>query len=150
MGLGKALLLILMGMSFASCSFHLYTKEEVLKNAKKKSKVRQIIDESDNTVTILTRDSNYQKLDVIYAFDNAGKQLNYTLTASCDSCFQKLLKQRLRENAYRWKKINDSTYLSKYTLKRYLHIHKSIHSYNIVQHNLSKTEYNILILKFGN
>jgi hypothetical protein len=74
-----------------SCSFHPLNREEAIRLSKKSSrKVNQkvIIEDSNRILKVLTRDSRYRDLDVIYHFDDSGKQLKYTLIANCDSCFQ--------------------------------------------------------------
>jgi len=133
----------------SSCSYHYYTKQEAIK-ASKKSDVKKygklvIEDNNNNILKILTRDSNYQKLDIVYEFNESGNQIKYSIIASCDSCFQKYLTKELNNNTFKWKKINDSTYLSKYSLRRYLKIHESKFSYDIVHHDLSRTEYDHLL-----
>jgi hypothetical protein len=134
---------------FASCStWHIYTKEEAIKVAKKRDvkKDGSIVIEDDNRVLkVLTRDSNYQKLDEIYEFNDDGKQIKYSIVASCDSCFKKYFLKEMNNDGYKWKKLNDSTYISKYSLKSFLNVHKSTYSFDIVQHNLSKKDYENLI-----
>ena len=88
-----------------------------------------IMNDKDTILQVLLRDSNYQKLDETYHFDNNGKQLKYILVSSCDSCFQKFLAIGLKQN--RWKKLNDTTY---YAGKRMLNVHQSIHSFEVVQY----------------
>jgi hypothetical protein len=51
----------------------------------------------------------------------------------------------MNNDGYKWRKLNDSTYVSKYNFKRFLNVHKSTFSFDIVQHNLSKKEYENLI-----
>ena len=147
-----SLFIVLSVSAFFSCSFHQYTKGEALKVAKKRALKKDggIVIEDDNKILkVLTRDSNYQKLDEIYQFDDNGKQVKYTLIASCDSCFQKYLLKITTYEAYKWKKLNDSTYLSKYNLKRVLNIHRSTYSYDVVKYNQSKKEYKLSLKKAG-
>ena len=145
----KALFTFLCIAVFASCStYHLYTKEEAIKVAKKREikKDGRIVIEDDNTILkVLTRDSNYQNLDEIYQFNDEGKQLRYSVIASCDSCFQKYFLKEMNNDGFKWKKLNDSTYISRYNHKSFLNVHKSTFSFDIVQHNLSRNEYENLI-----
>ena len=144
----KSFFTILCIAVFASCSYHIYTKEEAIKVSKKRDikKDGSIVIEDDNRILkVLTRDSNYQKLDEIYQFNDDGKQLKYTLIAFCDSCFQKYLLKEMANKDCKWKKLNDSTYISTYSFKRFLNIHKSIFSFDIVQHDRSRKEYENLI-----
>ena len=129
----------------ASCSAgHFYNKEEAIKFAKKRDLNNDwsiIIQEDKNILKVFTRDGNYQNVDEIYQFGEDGKQLKYSLIASCDSCYQKYFSKTFNNSGYQWKKINDSTYISKYKIKRILNVHKSTFSYDIVLHYLSKKEY---------
>ena len=147
--MAKVLLSFLFIAVFASCSsYHVYTKDEAIKVAKKRDikKDGSVVIENDNTILkILTKCSNYQKVDEIYQFNDDGKQLKYSLIASCDSCFQKILLKEMNNDGYKWKKLNDSTYISKYNLKRFLYVHKSTFSYDVVLHDLNKIEYEGLI-----
>jgi len=134
---------------FASCStYHMYSKKEAIRFAKKRDVKKNgsiIIEDNDRILKVMSRDTNYQNLDEIYEFDNEDKQLRYTMIAPCDSCFKLYLKNEIRNNGPKWKKLNDSTYISKYSLKRFLIIHRSTYSLEIVKNNLSKEEYKNLI-----
>ncbi len=144
----KALVTIFCTTVLISCSNHFYTKGEAIKIAKKgniKKSGRKVIEDDNSILKVLTRDSNFLKLDEIYYFNDDGKQLKYTYFAFCDSCFQKSLLKVLTKDGYKWTKFNDSTYISKYSLKRFLNIHKSTYSFDIVQHNLSRNECKNLI-----
>ena len=145
----KKLFTFLCITAFMSCiSYHVYTKDEAIKVAKKraiKNNDSIVIEDNNRILKVLTRDSNYQKLDEIYQFNDDGKQFKYSLIASCDSCFQKYLIEEMNIDAYKWKKLNDSTYISKYSLKSFLNIHKSTYSLEIVQHQLNRDEYESLI-----
>lgn len=99
-----------------------------------------IIKDEGSILKVLARDSNYQHLDEIYQYNDKGEQVKYSLIAYCDSCFQKYLSKSLKEDFYKWERVNDSIYLSKYRFKSVLSIHKSIYSYDIVKHNRSKLE----------
>ena len=119
----KSLFTFLCIAVFASCStWHNYTKKEAIKVAKKRdiNKDGSIVIEDDNRILkVLTRDSNYQKLDEIYEFNDNGKQLKYSIVASCDSCFQKYFLKEVNNKSFKWKKLNDSTYISKYSLRAF-------------------------------
>ena len=143
----KALFTFLCIAVFASCStFHIYTKEETIKVAKKSDIKKDIVIEDDNRILkVLTRDSNYQKLDEIYQFNDNGEQIKYSIIATCDSCFQKYFLKEMNNNGYKWKKLNDSTYVSKYSLKSFLNVHKSTFSFDIVKRDLGRNEYENLI-----
>lgn len=145
----KPIFSILFIAVFASCStYHFYTKEEVIKSAKKrdvKTDGNIVIEDNNRILKVLVRDSNFVKVDEIYEFNDDGKQLKYSIFASCDSCFQKYFLKEVNNVGCKWKKLNDSTYISKYSLKSVLNVHKSKYSLDIVKQNLSKKDYNNLI-----
>lgn len=149
MRIEKIILTFLCFTLLASCSsYHFYTHREALNLAKKRSKKygNVVIENSNDALKVKTTDkSNNQKADETYHFDNNGKQLDYTFVASCDTCFNAFLQKQLKEKAYKWTKLNDSTYISRYNLRRFLNIHKSALSIDCTQHNLSKVEYKSLI-----
>lgn len=123
---------------FISCSYHFYDKNQVLKRVAKDKHIKYehvIIVDSGRILKVLVRDSNYQHLDEIYQFDEKGKQLGYSLVASCDSCFEKYLSHRLAIKEFKWNKLNDSVYLSRRSLNRKLTIHRSEYSYDISKLN---------------
>ena len=144
----KPLFISLCVSTLISCSYHFYSKEEAIKLAKKRDykKYGSIVIEDDNEILkVLVRDSNFQKMDEIYHFSEDGKQIKYTLIASCDSCFQKFLFKIITSDKFKWRKLNDSTYYSKYSFKRILNIHKSTYSFDIIKHNQSKIECELLL-----
>lgn len=144
----KALFIVLCVSTLFSCSYHIYTKEEAIKVAKKRDYKKDgsiVIEEDNKILKVFSRDSNYQKMDEIYHFDDNGKQIKYTLIASCNLCFQKYLLKIMTTEAYKWKRVNDSTYLSKYSLKRVLNIHKSTYSYDVLEHTQTKKEYELVL-----
>lgn len=136
-----------------SACYHFNNKTETINFTKKrqeKTHVNLVIEDEGKILRILVRDTNFQHLDEVYQFSDEGEQLKYSNIAACDSCFQKYLANTLKSKSYQWKQLNDSTYLSKYSLKRVLNIHNSNFSYDIVKHNRSKQEYNILLKRAKN
>ena len=125
----------------------MYSKKEFIKAAKhdaKKKHQKIIIEDDDRTVKLFIRDSSYQKLDEVVQFDDRNAQTNYTLIANCDSCFQKNLSEVLHYKGFKWQQLNDSTYLSRYYLKRVLYIHPSQSSFEIIKSISNRNEYNEL------
>lgn len=109
-----------------------------------KNNAYTIIEDHDRIVKVMTRDSNYQPLDVIYKFDKQDKQIEYTLIANCDSCFQKYLKSEMNKPFFKWKKLDDSTYVSPCWANRFLYIFPTALTYKVVKHDLSREECNSL------
>jgi hypothetical protein len=106
---------------------------------------KMVIEGDGNTIQLQEGVDNVQKINETYHFADDGSMLKYTLISSCDTCYHLNLSKTLKSNAYKWKQLNDSTYLSAYYLKRMLNIHASALSYEIVQHNFSRKECSVLI-----
>ena len=131
----KTIIILFIIVGVTSCT-HFYTKNEVIKREKrnqKKKNIHSFIEDEGRILKVLVRDSNLQKLDEIYEFYEDGTQLRYSLIAYCDSCFQINLLHLLKGNGYNWKKINDSTYVSKNKFNRLLNIHNFKFSYDIIK-----------------
>lgn len=146
----KMLLSILCMLCLASCSYHAYTKAEVIRFAQKrdvKKDGRVVIEDENRVLKCLVRDERFQKLDNIYEFDENGKQIKYSVIAYCDSCFQKYLSKEVSSKVYQWQPLNDTTYISKYACKRYLKVYPSTFSFHILVHDLSRKAYNDIIKK---
>lgn len=80
-----------------------------------KEKLQTATTETDSTLTFLIRDSAKQNLDLVLHFDASGKCYRETRVLSCDSCYQKMLNNTLSNKRYQWKKVDDKTYVSKYS-----------------------------------
>lgn len=80
-----------------------------------KEKLQTISGETDSTLTFLIRDSAKQNFDLVLHFDTQGKCDKETRTLSCDSCYQKMVAATLSNKKYQWRKVNERTYVSKYS-----------------------------------
>ncbi|MBN8782035.1 MAG: hypothetical protein ABS85_09695 [Sphingobacteriales bacterium SCN 48-20] len=80
-----------------------------------KEKLQTATAETDSTLTFLIRDSAKQNLDLLLHFDALGKCYKETRVLSCDSCYQKMVNNTLSNKTYQWKKVDDKTYVSKYS-----------------------------------
>jgi hypothetical protein len=80
-----------------------------------KEKLQTATTETDSTLTFLIRDSAKQNLDLLLHFDALGKCYKETRVLSCDSCYQKMVNNTLSNKTYQWKKVDDKTYVSKYS-----------------------------------
>jgi len=80
-----------------------------------KEKLQTATAETDSTLTFLIRDSAKQNLDLLLHFDALGKCYKETRVLSCDYCYQKMVNNTLSNKTYQWKKVDDKTYVSKYS-----------------------------------
>jgi hypothetical protein len=79
-----------------------------------KSKVKTMVVETDTTLRLLVRDSSVQNLDIILHYDKFGKCDSEQYLLSCDSCYQKFLKETLSNPFSRWTKIDSNTYFARF------------------------------------
>ena len=102
----QAVFICLSVIIFCSCSYHFYNKQEVIRDAKSRNRkgIKTVVHDEGRVLKVSTRDSNYQKLDVVYKFDDTGKQIKYMVMAYCDSCFQKYVAEIVSSKNYKWKK----------------------------------------------
>lgn len=127
---------LIVGFIFTSCTFHMRTKHEaktyfkLLKKSNKNYLTKQT--EENNLLKFELKDSsNNMNNKYIFSFDDKGKQFSYFFKSSCYDCFSQSVKGELNEKRYRWKKQNDSTYVSKKRLNRILMIHSLDKSYEV-------------------
>jgi len=73
-----------------------------------------LIEASDTTLSYLVRDKAVQNLDLLLFFDQKNRCYKEKKVLACDSCYQQFLDNILSDKYYRWTKINDSTYFSRF------------------------------------
>ena len=69
--------------------------------------------ETDSTITLHTQVSHLYSYDAVYYFDSTGKCNSY-MYSSCDTCVKTYFKNLLARKEYKWKKLADNKYISKY------------------------------------
>jgi hypothetical protein len=116
-----------------------------------KEKVKAKIEETDSSMLFLIRDTSVRNVDPVLHFNESGKCDKETTISSCDSCAQKYLNAALSYKQFRWTKINNTTYLSKFSKKLILEINPAIpFSHIITRISLNRREYkNLLYGKKG-
>jgi hypothetical protein len=102
-----------------------------------------VISVSDSSITYSVRDDNMKPADFIYSFNTKGKCVSEKVIASCDSCFQKYLSAVLAKEKYRWKKMTDHQYASKYTFRLLLEINpgNAQYTYQILRSGLTYSQF---------
>lgn len=111
-----------------------------------KEKLKTKIEETDSSMLFLIRDTSVRSVDLVLHFNESGKCDKETMISSCDSCAQKYLNKALSYKQFRWTKINDTTYLSKFSKKLILEINPAIpFSHIIKRSSLNRKEYKRLL-----
>jgi hypothetical protein len=111
-------------------------------------KVKTSITETDSTIVFLVRDTSVQNLDIILHYDNAGRCFKEYKKLTCDSCLNKILTQTLNYKRYKWSRVSDTEYISKFSRKVLLTKNTGAHySFTIHRFAMSKQEYKDLLKK---
>jgi hypothetical protein len=106
-------------------------------------KYKTILQETDSSIIIQTRDSTVLPFDFIVHFNQADISYAYQNISYCDSCMHKSLQYTLSSRKAGWQKITDSFYVSKYLQKMALTVNsaESKFSYTITAMDWNREEY---------
>ena len=111
-----------------------------------RQKVQTKMEETDTTLSFFVRDTSKQNLDFLLHYDQSGMCDKEESILSCDSCFKKILNETLSVKRFRWAKVNDNCYFSKYSKRLVLTIQNDVpFSYRIERNKISKQEFEQLI-----
>jgi hypothetical protein len=138
----EVLIFVMGAIALFSCNVEMYNKEQVKRAAVKNQKKQETIIQENGNILILTSKGSSDSLMVVeqFEFDENNAQIKCTVKASCKSCFQKVLREIINDPAYLWRKVNDSTYISRQKLKRMLTIYKASYSFEISKHTFTNSE----------
>lgn len=118
-------------------------RKDLLKYTKKQN-FKTVLEEHDDKIVFLIRDSSIRPLDQIIYFDEKGKCKQEVRKFDCDSCGQKYLAKVLGIKSYKWKKVGSNQYYSTFALKRLLTEKTGIdgsHTFTVDRLNLNRKEY---------
>lgn len=119
--LRSLILLLLLPVAGFSQNFIGQSKPAVIKRLqaeiRKNDSLQIILTDTGSTVHYSVKAGKVQPADFIYGFDENGKCQSEKIKASCDSCFKKYLQKALDQKKYKWKKINENQYVSRYAKK---------------------------------
>lgn len=104
------------------------------------------VSETDSTLTITKTDADKNREEALLEFDEAGKCRSELRTFNCDHCFKQELEALLGIDKYKWKKINENQYISKFeeNLMIELPTENKTNSFSIIRTNWSKLLYDML------
>ena len=142
-------------LSFTNTSFSQDYINYDKANAKKylhkytvKQKVQTKMEETDTTLSFFVRDTTKYNLDFLLHYDDSGMCDKLVLILNCDSCFKKILNEALSVKRFKWTKVNDNCYFSKYSKRLVLTIQNDVpFSYRIERNKISKEEFKQSIYK---
>lgn len=146
------LLLFLPAISYGQRYMN-YTKSALkdslaAKIEKKEGFISGIKDTTDELVYTSTGPANEQT-KIIYSFDSLGKCIREKVIAGCDTCMYSKLQSILNIQSYKWKKINENQYVSRFEdrLMIELSVNKQEHSFYIHRMEWTQLLYDILLGK---
>ncbi|MBK7289972.1 MAG: hypothetical protein KBF82_03040 [Chitinophagaceae bacterium] len=143
------LLLILPALAYSQVNIN-KTKGEIKKevaNLKKTVPAYTFnVSETDSTLTIIKTDAAKNREDALLEFDKAGKCRSELRTFYCDQCYKQELEKLLGIDRYKWKKLNENQYISKFeeNLMIELPTENETNSFSIIRTNWSKVLYDML------
>lgn len=73
---------------------------------------RAFVYATDSTLRLSVQDSTKRKMEITCYFDAKGSCYKETKTTDCSECFQKYLNEALNRKTYKWRKVNDTLYVS--------------------------------------
>ena len=97
-------------------------KEKVVANYIGKETINPEFSETDSTLEVKISGKNVIDADYTYKFDLSGKCISQKTITRCDSCHQALLQSVLDLKKYKWRKLNQNQYVSKFSKKVLLEI----------------------------
>lgn len=146
------LLLLLPAISFGQCYMN-YTKSELKDSLtakiEKKDGVTSSIKDKKDELIYTSGGPGDQQTEIIYSFDSLGKCIREKVIASCDTCIYVKLQSILSIQSYKWKKINENQYVSRFEdrLMIELSVNKQEHSFYIHRMEWTQLLYDILLGK---
>lgn len=146
------LLLLLPAISFGQRYMN-YTKSELKDSLtakiEKKDGVTSSIKDKKDELIYTSGGPGDQQTEIIYSFDSLGKCIREKVIASCDTCIYVKLQSILSIQSYKWKKINENQYVSRFEdrLMIELSVNKQEHSFYIHRMEWTQLLYDILLGK---
>ena len=119
-------------------------REKVEKRFKQYSAVNKVIAfmySTDSTLRLSVQDSTKRGMDITCFFNSNGRCYKETKATDCDECFQKYLGEVLSKKMYKWKKVNETLYISTAFWNKCIVIdRKNPFSYSIIHELMNKRE----------
>ncbi len=147
--------IIILFLFFKQICLTSFSQDYILKNKLKaksmllkyqsKQKYATNITETDSTLTFLVRDSAAKNLDFICYFNKKGICYKQLIKHNCDSCYSQSLSVTLNNKFYRWTKINENIYLSRFPYRLELTTKVENYSYEIKESEIVGNTYRTLI-----
>ncbi len=145
-------LLLITAISFGQRYMN-YTKsalrDSLAAKIEKKDGVTFGITDKKDELIYTSKGPGDQQTEIIYSFDSLGKCIREKVIANCDTCIYSKLQSILNIQSYKWKKINENQYVSRFEdrLMIELSVNKQEHSFYIHRMEWTQLLYDILLGK---
>jgi hypothetical protein len=146
------LLLLLPVVSFGQ-QYMNYTKtalrDTLTAKIEKNNGIITTIKDTRDGLIYTTKGPGTEKTEIIYSFDSLGKCMREKVVAGCDTCIYAKLQSILNIGGYKWKKINENQYVSRFEDRLMIErsINKQEHSFYIHRMEWTQLLYDILLGK---
>lgn len=110
---------------------------------------KPVLTETDSVITVTRKGTGSYSVSHFYYFDKTRKNITEKVVAACESCYTNLLSGLLKQGKYKWKKINENQYVSRFEDKMTIElpVEKSDYYFTILRTDWSRTLYNLLVGK---
>ncbi|MEO5946071.1 MAG: hypothetical protein ABIP79_04595 [Chitinophagaceae bacterium] len=121
-------------------------KKEVAKFKKTVTAYTFSFSETDSTLTMIKTDEDKNREETLFDFDKTGKCRSELRTFNCDHCYKQELAALLGMDKYKWEKINENQYISKFEEKLMIELptENKTNTVSIIRTDWSKMLYDML------
>ena len=121
-------------------------KKEIAKFKKSTPAFSVTVSETDSTLTTIKKAANKNKEEALLEFDKAGKCRSELRIFNCDQCFKKELETLLGMDKYKWEKLNENQYISKFEEKLLIELptENKTNTIRIIRTDWNKVLYDIM------
>ena len=130
---------------------HINESKEAIKNTIEQLKSYNpastfTIAETDSSLNVVQQDADNQRIEKNFSFDKNGKCQNEFILYTCQNCYAKTLQTILSKTSYKWKKINENQYISRFEDKLMLELpsEKDVYKIYIIRANWNKIIYDMI------
>ena len=121
-------------------------KKEIAKFKKSTPAFSVTVSETDSTLTTIKKAANKNKEEALLEFDKTGKCRSELRIFNCDQCFKKELETLLGLEKYKWEKLKENQYISKFEEKLLIELptENKTNTIRIIRTDWNKVLYDIM------
>jgi hypothetical protein len=107
-----------------------------------------VITETDSSLVMTIKEEDAKPVRFIYGFDGQSGKCNSQRTeAGCDTCYKKYLQNLLDQKQYKWKKLNENQFISRFEDRLMLEVpvEDNIYTFTLFKTIWTKEFYDLLV-----